>query len=351
MTSKSTTTALSVLRSLPTWATPKRMPLRLARATTLATALALGGAFIATATLPQVALAAAPQHKVQAPGWYRMMVGQIEVTALSDGTVELPVDQLLHAPAGRVAEGLAQHFQHAPLETSVNAWLLNSGKRLVLVDAGAGTLFGPTLGKLAAQIRAAGYRPEQVDDILITHMHPDHVGGLAAKGRRMFPNATVHAEKADADFWLDPAKANAAPAEAKGFFAGAVASLQPYVKAGRFAAFAPDSEVVPGIRALSAHGHTEGHTAYAVESQGQRLVLVGDLIHVASVQLQSPEVTIAFDTDEPQAAASRARLFEALAQDGSLVAVSHFSFPGMGRLRQAGSGWVWVPVNYSSQVR
>jgi len=315
----------------------------------VAAALALSG--LAATTLPAPAQAAAPQLKTQAPGWYRLMVGGFEVTSLSDGTVGLPVDQILHAPAGRVAADLKQHFQQTPLETSVNAWLINTGSRLVLVDAGAGTLFGPTLGKLATQIRAAGYQPEQVDDILITHMHPDHVGGLAADGQRVFPNATVHADKADADFWLSPAKAEAAPKEMKGFFQGAVASLTPYVQAGRFAPFERDGEIVPGIRALQAHGHTAGHAVYAVESQGQRLVLIGDLIHVASVQLASPEVTIAFDTDEAQAAKTRARVFSELARDGSLVAVTHFNFPGVGRLRQAGKGWQWLPLDYSGQVR
>lgn len=315
----------------------------------MAAALALGGVSL-LAALPVTAQAAAAQQKVQAPGWYRLMVGGVELTALSDGTVGLPVDQLLHAPAGRVADDLKQHFQQVPLETSVNAWLINTGSRLVLVDAGAGTLFGPTLGKLVAQIRAAGYQPEQVDDILITHMHPDHVGGLAADGQRVFANATVHVDKRDADFWLDPARLEAAPADAKGFFQGATASLTPYVKAGRFAPFERDGEVVPGIKSMAAHGHTAGHTAYVVESQGQRLVLIGDLIHVASVQLASPQITLAFDTDEPQAAATRERVFAELAKEGSLVAISHFSFPGVGHLRRVGKGWAWLPVDYSSQV-
>ncbi|RZL01765.1 MAG: MBL fold metallo-hydrolase [Rubrivivax sp.] len=315
----------------------------------MALSLALGS--LSLASLPSIAHAAAPQVKTQAPGWYRLMVGSVEVTALSDGTVELPVDTLLHASPARIAKGLKQNFQKAPLETSVNAFLINTGERLVLVDVGAGGLFGPTLGKLVTQIRAAGYQPEQVDDILITHMHPDHVGGLANEEQRVFPNATVHADKKDSDFWLSEAQLNAAPAETKGFFLGAITSLAPYVKADRFKTFEKDGEVVPGIRSLATHGHTAGHTAYVVESQGQRLVLIGDLIHVASVQLASPDITINFDADQPKAAAARARTFAKLAKDGSLVAVSHFSFPGLGHLRQAGKGWVWVPVDYSSQVR
>lgn len=313
----------------------------------LSIALALGAAGLPAST----ALAAAPQQKVQAPGWYRLMVGSVEVTALNDGTVDLPVDQLLHAPAAQLGHALKKHYLAAPLETSVNAFLLNTGSRLVLVDAGAGALFGPTLGRLAAQIKAAGYQPEQVDDILITHMHPDHVGGLMSEGRQVFPNAVVHASQADRDFWLSQARLDAAPAASKGFFQGAMASLKPYEAAGRLQTFDHDGEVVPGIQALAAHGHTPGHTVYQLESEGQRLVLMGDLIHVASVQLESPDVTIGFDTDEPSARSVREQLFARWAADGKLLAVAHFPFPGLGRLRAVGKGYAWEPVNYSSQVK
>lgn len=315
----------------------------------LAAALPVAAAGLSALALP--ALAAAPQQKVQAPGWYRFMVGSMEVTALSDGTVDLPVDKLLHAPKGVVAADLKKHHLAAPLETSVNGFLINTGSRLVLVDAGAGSLFGPTLGKLAASVRAAGYQPEQVDDIVITHMHPDHVGGLAADGRAVFTNATVHADKAEADFWLSQATLDAAPADHKGFVQGAMASLKPYADAGKLSTFTQDGEVVPGLRAVATHGHTPGHAVYALESGGQRLVLIGDMIHVASVQLESPEVTINFDNDQKQARAQRIKLFKQLAKDGSLVGASHFSFPGVGRLRAMGKGFVWEPLNYSSQVK
>lgn len=313
----------------------------------LSVALTLGG----MSAPVNLAHAAAPMQKVQAPGWYRMMVGAFEVTALSDGTAELPVDQLLHAPKGRVVQDLKKHYLAAPLETSVNAYLINTGSRLVLIDAGAGNLFGPTLGRLSAQITAAGYQPDQVDDILITHMHPDHVGGLVSGGKEAFPNATIHADQADNDFWLSQASLDAAPANQKGFIQGAMASLNPYVNAGRFKAFSVDGEVVPGIRTLGTHGHTPGHAIYMVESEGKRLTLIGDLVHIAPVQLESPEVTIAFDSDTAKARANRVRLFKIWARDGALIAASHFPFPGIGRLRATGKGYVWEALNYSSQVK
>lgn len=312
----------------------------------LASAMALGGLTIATP-----ALAEAPMQKVQAPGWYRMMLGAFEITALNDGTVALPVDKLLHAPLPTIQQGLKKHHLNAPLETSVNAFLINTGSKLVLVDTGAGTLFGPTLGKLAAQIASAGYQPEQVDHVLITHVHPDHVGGLSAAGKVVFPNATVHLDQADRDFWMSKANLDAAPADKKGFFQGAQASLGAYESAGKLKTFQNDGEVVPGISSRATHGHTAGHTVYVVESQGQRLTLIGDLIHVAAVQLASPHITIGFDSDAKQARAQRLKTFKQLAKDGSLVGASHLAFPGLGRLSAADKGYVWLPVNYSSQVK
>lgn len=150
---------------------------------------------------PAATHAAAPLAKEAAPGFYRLMVGDFEVTALSDGTVALPVDQLLtRTTPEQVKKTLARSYLQSPLETSVNGYLINTGEKLVLIDTGAGGLFGPTLGRLAANLKAAGYQPEQVDEIYITHLHPDHVGGLAAGDKPVFPNATVRADQRDADF-------------------------------------------------------------------------------------------------------------------------------------------------------
>jgi glyoxylase-like metal-dependent hydrolase (beta-lactamase superfamily II) len=149
-----------------------------------------------TAALPFAAHAEAPMLKTQAPGWYRTMLGDFEVTVLSDGTYPLTPVQLLRADPNRISAALKRDFLPEAVETSVNAFLINTGAKLVMVDAGTGGLLGPSLGKLVDNLRASGYRPEQVDEIYITHLHVDHVGGVSANGTRLFPNATLRATSA-----------------------------------------------------------------------------------------------------------------------------------------------------------
>jgi len=299
--------------------------------------------------LSTVAMAGAPAAKGQAPGWFRMALGDFEVTALSDGTVALPVDKLLtNTKPGQVQRRLKEAYLGLPLETSVNGYLINTGDKLVLVDAGAASLFGPTLGKLVANLKASGYQPEQVDEIYITHMHADHVGGLMDGDKRVFPNATVRADQREGEYWLSPANLEQAPEDAKGFFKGAQASVNPYVAAGKYKPFDGDTVLVPGVKALAARGHTPGHTVYVVESKGQKLVLWGDLMHVAAVQFPHPEVTIAFDVDSKAAAPQRRKAFAAAAAQGYYVGVAHVAFPGIGRLRPDGKGYRWLPANYTA---
>jgi glyoxylase-like metal-dependent hydrolase (beta-lactamase superfamily II) len=164
----------------------------------------------------------------------------------------------------------------------------------------------------------------------------------------VFPNATVHGDKHEADHWLGQAQMDAAPEEAKGTYKGAMASISPYAATGRFATFEGDTELTPGIRAVAAHGHTPGHTAYLIESAGQRLVLWGDLMHVAAVQFPEPSVTIRFDSDSNAAAAQRLKHFADAATQGIWVGAAHLSFPGIGHLRQEGTGYAWVPASYTA---
>lgn len=291
--------------------------------------------------------AAAPAAKAQAPGYYRMALGDFEITALNDGWIDLPTKQLLtNIAPERVDQMLKRAFLADPVITSVNAYLINTGSKLVMIDAGTGTLFGPTMGFLISNLKAAGYQPEQIDEIYITHMHGDHIGGLMSGDKLAFPNAIVRADKRDADYWLSQANLDAAPNDAKDSFKGAMVSLNPYIAAGKFKPFDGQTELVPGITAQPAYGHTKGHTIYMVESKGQKMAVLGDIMHVASVQFPKPEVTIQFDTDPKMAAASRKKVYADVAKRELWMAVAHLSFPGIGHLRADGTGYMFYPVNY-----
>lgn len=296
------------------------------------------------------AQAAAPMAHNPAPAFYRIMVGDFEITALSDGTIDLPMNKLLNQDSRKTDQALARAFEHNPLETSVNTYLINTGSKLILIDAGAGNLFGPTLGKLLENLKASGYQPEQVDEIYITHMHPDHVGGLTGNGAIAFPNAVLRADRHESEFWLNPSNLEKATPDNKGFFQGAIASVSPYVQARKYIPFDGNAELTPGVNSILSIGHTIGHTSYLIQSKGQKLLLIGDLVHVAAVQFDTPSITIAFDGDPKQAAAERLKVFSSVAKDGVLIGAAHLPFPGLGHLSANGKGFHWIPANYT-QIR
>jgi glyoxylase-like metal-dependent hydrolase (beta-lactamase superfamily II) len=291
--------------------------------------------------------AAAPLVRTQAPGWYRTMLGGFEITALSDGTHTFPIDTVMEgvAPAA-VDAALAKNDLHRPVQGSINAFLVNTGTKLVLIDTGAGALYGDCCGRLLANLRAAGYAPEQVDVVLLTHLHKDHVGGVNAGGKPAFPNAVVRAAGADADYWLSSDRRAAAPAFLASFFDSAAAALAPYAAAGRFQPFAPGATLLPGIRAVAEPGHTPGHSGYLVEDGGRALLVWGDVVHVAAVQLDQVQATVKYDTSAPEARATRTGLLERAAREHLLVGAAHVAFPGLGHVRRDGAGYAWVPLNY-----
>ncbi len=292
----------------------------------------------------------APPAGRQVPGYWRMAVGDAVVTALFDGRVALS-PSILKGIAGSDAERLlAAMFvpQSADgVQTAVNAYLIDQGGRLTLIDAGAAACFGPTLGQIVDNLAAAGYAPSQVNAVVLTHLHGDHVCGVtSADGKRVFANAEIYAAQADADFWLSEAIAAAAPEGARGFFKAARDAVKPYQAAGRFKTFAAGADPLPGVKAVPSNGHTPGHTSYLVESQGQSLLIWGDIVHSHSIQFQRPEVALEFDVDTAAAIATRKRIF-AQAADGKLwVAGAHLPFPGLGHVRREADAWRWLPAEY-----
>jgi glyoxylase-like metal-dependent hydrolase (beta-lactamase superfamily II) len=311
------------------------------------------------------AQAAAPLAGTQAPGFYRMMLGKFEITALSDGTHPFPVHKVLTkadgarngetAPLDTVSPGeadalLAQSDLTAPVAGSINAFLVNTGAKLILVDSGAGSLYGDCCGHLIENLRASGYTPDQVDEIYLTHLHADHVGGIAPNGRMAFPKAVVRVSKADADYWLSNANETAAPALLKSMFDGDKASLQPYIDAGRFKPFEGGAELSPGIRPIASPGHTPGHSFYEVESEGQKLILWGDIVHVAPIQFPDPSITVAYDSNAGEAVQERSAIYSDAAQKGYWVGAAHISFPGLGHVGVKAGEFVWLHANCEVEV-
>ena len=294
--------------------------------------------------------AAAPMKMTQAPGYYRMMVGAFEVTALSDGFIDLDAGLMKNASQAEIKELLARMFVGFPkMRTSSNAYLVNTGEKLVLVEAGAGNVFGPTLGRLLTNLKAAGYRPTQVDAVLITHMHGDHVGGLVdAAGKPVFPRAKVYVAKAESDFWLSEEAASKAPADFQKYFKMARDLAVPFIARKKWKTFADGEEPVPGVKAILEAGHTPGHSAFEVRYGDESFLIMGDLVHCAAVQFARPDVSLDFDSDQKEAVAAREALFKKVAESKELVAGMHLPFPGIGHIRAEGdSAYAWAPVDYS----
>jgi glyoxylase-like metal-dependent hydrolase (beta-lactamase superfamily II) len=310
--------------------------------------LALGAAVLIN--LASLVQAEAPKVPTQVPGYYRTLLGQFEITALYDGAIELDTKLLKNVKTTDLQQLLARMFVGNPkMQTAVNAYLINTGKNLVLVDTGASKLFGPSLGFVVENMKAAGYQPGQVDTVVITHLHPDHMGGLNdAGGQPLFSKAKILVSQADNDFWLSEKVAEAAPEAMKPFFKMARDSAAPYLTGGKWATFSDGSNLVPGIQAVKANGHTPGHTAFAIQSDGQKLLIWGDLVHAHAVQFARPGVSIEFDVDQKQAIASRRSIMLMAASNKFLVAGMHLPFPGIGHVRAEGKGsYSWVPIEFA----
>jgi glyoxylase-like metal-dependent hydrolase (beta-lactamase superfamily II) len=286
--------------------------------------------------------------KEQIPGVYPFRLGDFTITALSDGTVPQDLPKILtNINPAEIDHLLNQSFLANPVEASINAFAIDTGENQVLVDTGAGELFGRLGGgKLQEALKTAGYAPDEIDAILITHIHTDHSGGLVVGGKMMFPNATIYAGKPDVDLWLNPANEKRSREDQRRFFAEAAKTVKPYLDAGKLKPFSGETAILPGITALPTPGHTPGHSFYRVASKGESIEFWGDILHFGSVQFPKPETTVVYDFDFKAAAAQRATQFIDAAKSRQLVAAAHLPFPGVGHIRAADQGYIWVPIDY-----
>jgi len=310
--------------------------------------VASAAALAAPALAPAAGAPTAPPFSAkQAPGFYRLRLGEAEVTIINDGYNRRPNPAegfVRNADAAAVEAALARDFlPTAHLDITYNITVLNTGREVVLFDAGTGGLLAATAGTMWDNLAAAGIAPEAVSRIVFTHFHGDHVSGLVTReGQPRFPNAELIVPEPEWSFWMGE-RAPAQPA------AMAKSRFAPY-PAERIRRVAADAEVLPGVRGVPTHGHTPGHTSWLVSSGGASLFVLGDVSNHPAINVRNPGWHIVFDMDPTAAEATRRRLFDRLAADRTLIIGYHWPFPGLGYLRKEGEGYGMVPRPWSSAV-
>ncbi|WP_312839660.1 MBL fold metallo-hydrolase, partial [Pantoea piersonii] len=287
----------------------------------------------------------------QSAGFQRCILGDYTITSLYDGIVAINPEAFAGVAVDKRQAALQRqlHPVVGEIDTSVNAFIVDTGSKIIMIDAGSGNKFGETMGRLEASLKASGYRPEDIDDIFITHLHPDHVGGISDdNGNAAYPNATVWAPAADVDFWLDSATAAKIPEIQHWFIDVAQNATAPYIKAGRFRTYNSNDGLLDGlVNVVGLPGHTPGHSGFRIESAGETILFWGDITHLPAVQLSHAEATIDLDIIPEKAVSSREWALKETSSTGIWIGAAHQAFPGIGRLRQDAEGYTWIASEYA----
>ncbi|WP_321908494.1 MBL fold metallo-hydrolase [Burkholderia cepacia] len=263
-------------------------------------------------------------------------VGDFTITAISDGYLNASLDFLSNIDPADASNMQRDAGQNEPEAVHINCYVVRGAGRTVLIDAGAGG-FRQWGGQLRTNLALAGIEPAAIDTILLTHAHPDHVGGLVnGAGEIAFPNAELVVHRREVGFWQDDGNLSRASERARGNFLVARRVFDAY--GDRLRLF-DDGQVLPGINALPIPGHTDGHTGYVLESRDQGLLVWGDVVHFPHIQIQRPEVSIAFDHDASLAAATRSRLLDQVSSEGLLIAGMHLGERGFARIERTNGGY------------
>ncbi len=319
-------------------------------ATTALAAAPIAGPALAQTT-PSAPVPAQGSASRQAPGFYRYKVGDIEVTAINDGFAQRPLEGFVrNAELSQVQQAMQEAFLPSnALPIAFTTLVLNQGGRLTLIDTGNGDMGAPTSGRWMANFRAAGFDPAQVNTVVISHFHGDHINGVRLKdGTAVFPNAEVMVPAAEWAFWMDDAKMNQAPEGMKGAFQGVRRVFGPI--ASNVKRYEMDKEVVPGLTAVAAPGHTPGHTAYMLSSGNGKLMIMSDTTNHPALFVRNPDWSAVFDMDADQARATRRRMLDMAASERAQVAFYHAPFPATGHIAKEGNGFRFVPVQWSPAV-
>jgi glyoxylase-like metal-dependent hydrolase (beta-lactamase superfamily II) len=311
-----------------------------------------GSAAAVLAAEAELASAAAPLSGKSTPGIYRYRIGEFELTALYDGIWYRPITKefIRNAPFAEVEHALDAAFMpHDKLATPFTTLIVNTGKKLVLIDTGTGGQISPTAGMIVGNLGAAGIAPKDVDQIVISHFHPDHINGIKDKDNNLiFPNAEIMVPGPEWAFWMDDANLNAAPAAMKETFLNQRRIFSDIAKTVTH--YEPGKEVTPGIVTVPAPGHTPGHTVFAIHSGNESLMVLSDTAQHPAVFARHPDWQAIFDVDGSATIATRKRLFDRAATDRMLVTGYHFPFPACGHLIKTASGYEHVPVEWQPKL-
>ena len=287
------------------------------------------------------ALAKAPMLNTQAPPFYRFKLGSIEATVVSDGPLSIgdPVRTFRGPTPQEIGKMMTDHF--LPTDNVVldqNALVINIGDKLAVFETGMSSVKrNDAMGRLAQNLKLAGIDPKDIDAVIQTHAHIDHVGGImAADGSRNFPNAQIYIAQSDLEFWTDDRRAGT-PAE--GSMLAAKKNLLP--NRDRIVFYNDGKDVIPGVQAMLTPGHTVGHTSFVINSGGNSLFLTGDLMHHV-ILIEKPQMEVAFDTDPKQGVQTRIRVMDMLAAQRMLTLVYHMPWPGLGHFAKQGDGFRFV---------
>ena len=304
---------------------------------------ALAAPAILTSTTTKVL---ADGHSKGAPAVFDCPVGNYRMTALFDGMAGLQkgfflTDDVAAMDAALAAGGITGDAMPAP----ITAYLLQGADRTILIDSGIGDIdaLGPGLGRVSDGLAALGVAPEDIDLIIVTHAHLDHVGGMIGANGPVFPNAEVAIMQAEIDFWGDDGIMAQAPDEAKGLFQIAQSMYGAY--ADQLKPVTSGADVAPGIKMELSPGHTPGHAHVHIDGGDSQLLMVADSLHSSVLHTALPDVGFGFDVDSALAATSRRTLFDRAATDNLLIAATHIPFPGVGRFVRSGDAYAYVPAS------
>lgn len=286
----------------------------------------------------------------QVPGFHHVRLGSLRITALYDGFVPFPADEIRRAPPAEISRLLAEAFLPSDGDpcTAVIAFLVEHDGLRILIDTGSGDTLGSHAGLLATNLAAAHTDPADIHHVFLTHLHPDHAGGLISPdGQAAFPRATVHAAKPEAEHWLGTSGAVQATDVQRFVRRTADRALAPYRDAGRFVTFDHHGlEAIPGVRTVDLSGHTPGHTGYLFGEGEEAVLFWGDTVHSYAVQLRLPHASTTADTDRRGAIATRRRILRLVASNRWRVGAAHLPFPGLGHVRRDTDRYTWVPISY-----